>query len=42
MYPKIPQSKLDMFNEKVILSDEIEEYINQLRILYDEYTDNTF
>lgn len=38
----IPQSKLDMFNEKVISVDEVEEYINQLRTLYDEYTDNTF
>ena len=38
----IPKRKLDMFNEKVILPDEVEEYINQLKLLYDEYTDNTF
>lgn len=38
----IPQSKIDMFNKKVILPDEIAEYINQLKLLYDEYTDNTF
>lgn len=38
----IPQYKLEMFNEKEISVDEVEEYINQLRMLYDEYTDNTF
>jgi hypothetical protein len=38
----IPQEKLDMFRGKVILPDEVEEYINQLRLLYDEYTDNKF
>ena len=39
---KIPQDKLDMFNHKTISPDETEKYINQLRSLYDEYTDNTF
>ncbi len=38
----IPPEKLEMFKNKVISVDEVEEYINQLRMLYDEYTDNTF
>lgn len=38
----IPTEKIEMFKDKVILVDEVEEYINQLRMLYDEYTDNTF
>ena len=38
----IPPEKIGMFADKTISVDEVEEYINQLRILYDEYTDNTF
>lgn len=38
----IPPEKIGMFADKVISVDEVEEYINQLRMLYDEYTDNTF
>lgn len=38
----IPEEKIEKFNGKVISPDEVEKYINRLRLLYDEYTDNKF
>lgn len=38
----IPEERIKKFDGKVISPDEVEKYINQLRLLYDEYTNNKF
>ena len=38
----IPEKEIEKFAGKVISSGQVKKYINQLKSLYDEYTDNEF